>query len=283
VRHRGPSTRDLRQDVEFAPDWPSDYQLLSSYAPSMAAVRRAMPRNQYACSTCGGRHVYGSQRGRECGSQGHGVTQVARGKWGSRDAGRQPSWPAAPRTPYPSKPTMPAERAARPPHARPHPRNRSRETIERRLSTVSTHTLTYVFDRDAFYETLAKQLLDARPLIRRWTPGHWLCRQLDETARGLDPGTYTRQAQRPIREGLRSLGFPDFIATVLGAGAGVGLNIAVGQTPMGKLVTALRVLGALVCPNLSACPARNEVVKAFAAPSLAGELKSMEPTLRAHP
>lgn len=148
--------------------------------------------------------------------------------------------------------------------------------VTRQLSTVSTHALTYVFNRTGFYETLAKKLLDARPVTKKWR-GHWLCKQLDAAARGLDPGTYARQAQRSTREGLVALGFPDFMATVLGAGAGAGLNIALGETPMNRLGNALRVLGALVCPKLAACPARNEVVQAFAAPQLAEQLQSMEP------
>lgn len=156
-------------------------------------------------------------------------------------------------------------------------RQRSRAEVTRQVSAVSTQTLTYVFDRDGFYEGLAGRLLAARPLTKKLWRGHWLCKQLDEAARGLDPSTYAQQAQRPAREGFRSLGFPDFMSTVMGAGAGVGLNIALGETPMNRLVTALRVLGALVCPNLATCPARNAVANTFVAPELADQLKNMEP------
>lgn len=181
-----------------------------------------------------------------------------------------------PPAPHPLRP--PTRGASPHPAQRPTPelvKKRSREAITRQLSTVSTHTLTYAFDRDGFYESLAKRLLAARPVTKRWR-GHWLCKQLDEAAHALDPGTYSRQAQRPTREGLLALGFPDFMATVLGAGAGAGLNIALGETPMNRVENALRVLGALVCPNLAACPARDKVVQAFAAPYLAEQLRSIE-------
>ena len=135
--------------------------------------------------------------------------------------------------------------------------------------------VTYVFDRDGFYERLADRLLDNLPWHRRWRRNHWLCRCLNDLAHGVDPDTYAEQVRKPIRDGLIALGFPRFIATVLGASAGVGLKIALGHTPMTHLTSALRVLIALVCPNLNKCPTKRDVVKTFTVPVLAEHLKEI--------
>lgn len=135
--------------------------------------------------------------------------------------------------------------------------------------------LIFMFDRDGFYARMADRLLDTMPWHRRWPSSHSLCRQLDRLAVGLDPGTYAKQVGRPTAEGLLALGFPRFVATTLGAGAGQGLRIALGNTPLGDLVTALRVLTALVCPDLAACPTQREVVKTIVSPGLAEQLRTM--------
>jgi hypothetical protein len=102
-----------------------------------------------------------------------------------------------------------------------------------------------------------------------------LCKSLNGLARDVSPGTYAQQVQKPTRDGLIALGCAPFIAGVLGAGAGVGLTIALGHTPMAHLSRALRVLIALVCPDLSSCPAERDVVKTFATPALAADLREM--------
>jgi hypothetical protein len=98
---------------------------------------------------------------------------------------------------------------------------------------------------------------------------------LNELAHGVDPDLYAKLVQNPVRHGLVALGFPDFVATVLGAGAGMGLKIALGHTPIAHLTSALRVLIALVCPNLNSCPTKSDVIKTFATPALAERLKEM--------
>lgn len=91
----------------------------------------------------------------------------------------------------------------------------------------------------------------------------------------MDPDTYATLIQEPVRDGLVALGFPKFVATVLGAGGGLGLKIVLGHTPIAHLTSALRVLIALVCPNLDRCPTKPDVVKTFANPVLAEYLKAM--------
>lgn len=154
-------------------------------------------------------------------------------------------------------------------------RDRAKRSLAADPSAIDTDLLTYVFDRDGFYERLADRLLDNLPWRHRGRRGHWLCTCLNDLARGLDPGTYAEQVQQPTIKGLIILGFPKFTATALSAVAGVGLKIALGHTPMGHLTSALRVLIPLVCPDLDCCPTKREVTKTFATPGLAECLKEM--------
>lgn len=154
-------------------------------------------------------------------------------------------------------------------------RERAKHSLVTDSLAIDTDVVTYVFDRDGFYERLADRLLDSLPLHRRLQRGHWLCRRLNESAHIVDPNTYAEQVQKPTRDGLMALGFPKFIATVLGASAGLGLKIALGHTPMGHLTSALRVLIALVCPNLDRCPTKQDVMETFASPVLGEYLKEM--------
>lgn len=103
--------------------------------------------------------------------------------------------------------------------------------------------------------------------------GHWLCRRLNAVAGAVDPGTYAQLSGKSTAEGLAALGAPPFMAEVLGAGAGLGLKIVMGSTPIAQLSSGLRVLIPLVCPDLTGCPAERDVIKVFATPLLAEQLK----------
>ncbi|HEY4453999.1 MAG TPA: hypothetical protein VGN81_06780, partial [Pseudonocardiaceae bacterium] len=105
-------------------------------------------------------------------------------------------------------------------------RERARRDLTTNRLDIDSTVLSYVFDRDGFYEGLADRLLDAIPLRRSIRRGHWLCTQLNDLATGTDPDTYARQIRKPTRDGLIALACRPFIANVLGAGAGLGLKIA---------------------------------------------------------
>lgn len=135
--------------------------------------------------------------------------------------------------------------------------------------------LNFVFTPDGFYERLADRLLDAMPWRYRSLPGHWLCSTLNDLSTGIDPATYFGLIRHPVRDGLLRLGAPPFMANVLGAGSGYGLKLAFGQTPVGQLIQALRVLGALACPNLTKYPSQREVAKTFVSPALSERLRAM--------
>jgi hypothetical protein len=240
----------------------------------MAARRRRMPSNQYSCPRGGHNHVYGSARGARC------VTRTSRPKYlcgicnhyhfyGSiRGIKCQTRVPPSPPDLEPDQPAVK--------HDREMSRDHAKHSLAVDTSTVDTDLLNYVFDRDGFYERLADRLLDNVPWGQsRGREDHVLCMCLNELARGVDPDVYAKLVQKPVRHGLTVLGFPDFVATVLGAGAGIGLKIALGHTPIAHLTSALRVLIALVCPNLNSCPTKPDVINTFANPPLAELLKEM--------
>jgi hypothetical protein len=167
---------------------------------------------------------------------------------------------------------------ARPPAFKPSrdksPRSRARTVISSSRQWVDETALAYVFDRDGFYEKLADRLLDRLPLRRKIARGHWLCVRLNGLARAVDPGTYTALLGKTTAQGLAHLGAQAFMAEVLGAGAGLGLKITMGSTPISQLTTSLRSLIPLVCPDLQACPTRSDVMKVFGTPLLAEQLKA---------
>lgn len=139
--------------------------------------------------------------------------------------------------------------------------------------SVNEYAVAYVLDEDGFYEKLADRLIESQPWLRRVSRGHWLCKQLNGAAEMLDPGTYAQQAGETVRDGLKAMGLPPFMADALGAGSGVALKIAFDKTPVGDLVKVLRALIPLVCPNMGRCPAEGDVLKTYISPGLAERLK----------
>ncbi|TNC19428.1 hypothetical protein FG385_32295 [Amycolatopsis alkalitolerans] len=110
--------------------------------------------------------------------------------------------------------------------------------------------------------------------------GHGLCVCLNDLSKGLDPATYAKLAQTPIRVALLALGFPKFLAEILSAGSAFGVKQILGTLPAAHLSKSLRAIIPLVCPSLDTCPARTDVVKTYASPTLATELKTLAAGLR---
>lgn len=106
---------------------------------------------------------------------------------------------------------------------------------------------------------MADRLIDQIPFHHRLTRNHWLCEQLNDTAEILDPETYRKLVTRTTRKGLIELGMPEYMANVIGAGAGFDIKVVLGKTPIGHISKVLRVLIPLACPDISKCPARKKV------------------------
>jgi hypothetical protein len=140
---------------------------------------------------------------------------------------------------------------------------------------ANKQAVSYVFDEDGFYESLADKLIENVPAGHRTWRGHWLCRQLKEAADGLDPDTYAKLGGETVRDGLRALGLPQYMADALGAGAGVTLKINFGRTDLGTLSKVLRVLIPLVCPNIDRCPGMTEATKTLCSPAVGERLREM--------
>jgi hypothetical protein len=152
--------------------------------------------------------------------------------------------------------------------------------LTRDPSAVAGDAVAYVFDEDGFYVRLANRAIDKLPWSRRIRyRGHGLCVCLNDLSKGLDPGTYAKLTQTPIRAALLLLGFPKFLAEVLSAASAFGVKQILGTLPLTQLSKSLRVMIPLVCPNLDACPARTDVLKTYASPALATELKALVASL----
>ncbi|MFD2415429.1 hypothetical protein [Amycolatopsis pigmentata] len=155
-------------------------------------------------------------------------------------------------------------------------RRSNKDYLSREPSQASADLIAFVFDENGFYVRLANRLLDKVPWYRRvGKRGHSLCVSIDKTAKGLDPGTYAKYAHKSVRAGLIMIGFPIFVAETLGATVAFGAKGALSALPVTHLTKVLRVLIPLVCPELSVCPARLDVLKTYASPGLADQLKSL--------
>lgn len=251
--------------------------------PSVEGVAsyRKLPSNQYHCTVCGKRHVYGSATGQQCGRTSQRTQSRQRP---ARAPFHQPT-----RSPSSARPARSSEpRPARPvPPRRPKPdrrqerRQRARESLTRDPSAIAGDAVALVFAEDSFYTRIANRALDKVPWhVRIRRRGHGLCVCLNELAKGLDPATYAKLAQTPVRFALLRLGFPKFLAEILGAATAFGVKQALGALPVAHLSTTLRVMIPLDCPNLDACPTRADVLKTFAGPFLAEELKGVVANLR---
>ncbi|MFJ1768498.1 hypothetical protein ACIOD2_49855 [Amycolatopsis sp. NPDC088138] len=146
---------------------------------------------------------------------------------------------------------------------------------------IAGDAVAVVFDENGFYVRLANRVLEKSrwrmPIRRR---NHGLCICLNDLAKSLDPGTYAKLTQLPVRAGLLRLGFPPFLAETLSATTAFGVKQILGALPQAQLAKTLRVMIPLVCPDLDVCPARADVLRTCAAPALGTELKTLVAGLR---
>lgn len=140
---------------------------------------------------------------------------------------------------------------------------------------TNRQAVSYLFDEGGFYENLADKLIENLPWGHRTWRGHWLCKQLNTAAEGLDPDVYAKLAGETVRDGLRKLELPQYMANALGAGTGVTLKIQFGRTPLENLAKTLHVLIPLVCPNINTCPAMVEAVKTLCTPAVGERIQEM--------
>jgi hypothetical protein len=160
-------------------------------------------------------------------------------------------------------------------------RQRAKASLSREPSNIAGDAVAYVFDESGFYTRLANRTIDKVPWYEpiRYQK-HGLCACLNKVAKGLDPATYAKYAQKPLRAGLVRVGCPYFLAEALSATTAFGVKKFLGTLPPAQLSKSLRVIIPLVCPDLDVCPARTDVVKTYTAPFLAEELRALVADLR---
>ncbi|WP_328304491.1 hypothetical protein [Actinomycetospora sp. NBC_00405] len=145
-----------------------------------------------------------------------------------------------------------------------------------RVSRANAYAVEYIFTPERFYDRLAAQLIETAAGQRSQKKGHWLCIQLKETITSINPATWASAAEKPTVSALQKVGFRPVVANGLGAGAALGIRVAFSRTPLADIITSLRVLISLVCPNLNECPARSEALIAYLSPTLSRELHDLE-------
>lgn len=155
-------------------------------------------------------------------------------------------------------------------------RDRSRVPVR-----IEPSLINYVFDKDGFYAKAADKIIEGLPYGRRDRRNHWVCVQLGAAAEVVDPGTYEKVVGDAVQKGLEKLGVDDFIAKAISTGGPPGIRAAFDATSFAELSRAFRALIPLVCPDLARCPQDSEVLRMYATPLTAEDLKRVAQALGA--
>ena len=95
---------------------------------------------------------------------------------------------------------------------------------------------------------------------KRATPSHWLCQLLADSADAVDPATIASIAGDVFADALVANGAPEWAASIAGWGVAKAAEGALSSMMPGvALSLGLRVLGMLVCPSPSSCPAATQL------------------------
>lgn len=146
---------------------------------------------------------------------------------------------------------------------------------------MEAQVITYVFDEDGFYEKVADRMIDDLPYTKRAGRGHTICKLLGEAAKVVDSGTYEDLVGATVEGGLKKLGVDDLVATAVSTGARLAIKAAFDASSFKDLSKAFRAVIPLVCPNLSRCPEKAEVLRAYATRRIADRLKDVAESLGA--
>lgn len=153
-------------------------------------------------------------------------------------------------------------------------RRRAVDTLFTQAPACEADIAGILLDPSSGYAHLADRLLDAMPWYRGHNRGHWLCRRLDEAARGLSPGTYLRRVGDVVAQELVRRGLPRFAAILIGEAMVSAGGRLVGSLGTDQLIAALRGLTLLVCPNFERCPTQQSVCTHFLEPGVEDALRS---------
>lgn len=134
-----------------------------------------------------------------------------------------------------------------------------------------------LFDKETPYSLAADKVLDQLPWHHKLghkLGSHWLCKLLDNAAETLSPDTYAELIREDVRSGLRASGMPEFAAEAIAETskqfASKGIAAALGP---GAISDTLRVIGLLVCPDISCCPQKKAVATTMLKPAVQQTIK----------
>jgi hypothetical protein len=131
-----------------------------------------------------------------------------------------------------------------------------------------------VFDADSRYRLMADEILAHIPWYRRGNRSHRLCRQLEDAAQALSPGTYLERIGEALTKELRGRGLPRFVAEVIARSLTTATGRVVGSLGTDQLIATLRALIPLVCPDFERCRTQQSVCSHFLAPGVEEALRS---------
>ena len=160
-------------------------------------------------------------------------------------------------------------------------RQRAKAYILARLPEVEAQAITYIFDADGFYENIADKMIEDLPYAKRAGRGHTQCKLLGVAAKLVDSASYEDLVGETVERSLKKLGVDDLAATAVSTGARLTIKAAFDASSFKDMSKAFRALIPLVCPNLSQCPERVEVLQTYATPLIADRLKEVAEALGA--
>lgn len=233
-----------------------------------------MGRPTYYCYRCKRNHFYTSKTGRL--HRGG----FARGSTTKRTSKKQPR-SKTPRRRSPRQvrvAALPSDDRQRPTKTTESPwvgrREDARSVVEGFSGTAAGAVAVILFDPGSRYRMMADEILSRMPWYRGANRGHWLCRRLEEAATALSPGTYLDRIGTAITTELVAKGVPQFAAQVIAKSMATATGRVVGSLGTDQLITTLRALVPLVCPNFERCPTQRSVCSHFVAPGIEEVLRS---------
>lgn len=238
-------------------------------ARSVTGIMRwwGMANGMYWCGRCMGNHRYNSQIGRD-----H-LSSSSRSRTASRTPALQRH--ASMRSSSPPRQVGPLQRPPAP-SRNAELRRRSREVLLKRTgNAVSTTLVGVIFNADSVYGLIADEVLARVPWYRRRFRSHWLCLSLEDASEAASPTIYLALVQEVMIREFVSLGMPKFLAQVLAKSAGAVVKRMVGALGADQLVSLLRALILLICPNFDRCPTQQSVCSQFVKPGAEEVVRSI--------
>lgn len=234
-----------------------------------------MKRRKFYCHRHKRNHWVDSPTGRACAARVSAERRTQRSASRRSRARRTPSVPVrSSRASSRSGPVTSGRTATTAAQRRADRRRHAVETLFTLAPACEKDIAGILVDPSSGYGRLADRLLDGMPWYRGRNRGHWLCRQLDEAAGALSPGTYLRRVGDVVAQELVRHGLPRFAAVLIGEATMSAGGRLIGSLGTDQLIAGLRGLTLLVCPEFGHCPTQQSVCTYFLEPGVEKALRS---------